>query len=84
MRKAGFAIVGAAESTRIGKVPELSSMGLALDAAANALANAGLDAADVDGLTTGYMPPGTLVRVETGAKVRIGTSVIATLVRQSG
>ena len=35
-------------------------------------------------LVTVYMPPGTLVRVETGAKVRIGTSVIATLVRQSG
>ena len=40
MGSAGFAIVGAAESTRIGKVPELSSMGLALDAAANALADA--------------------------------------------
>ena len=63
MRKAGFAIVGAAESTRIGKVPELSSMGLALDAAANALANAGLDAADVDGLTTGYMPPGNVAQL---------------------
>ena len=63
MRKAGYAIVGAAESTRIGKVPELSSMGLALDAAVNALANAGLDAADVDGLTTGYMPPGNVAQL---------------------
>jgi len=61
--KAGFAIVGAAESTRIGKVPELSSMGLALDAAANALADAGLKASDVDGLTTGYMPPANVAQL---------------------
>ncbi len=50
------AIVGAAESTDIGRVPHFSSTGLALDAAANALADAGLTAADIDGLTTGYFP----------------------------
>ena len=50
------AIVGAAESTDIGTVPHFSSTGLALDAAANALADAGLTAADIDGLTTGYFP----------------------------
>ena len=63
MSRAKFAIVGAAESTRIGKVPELSSMGLALDAAANTLKDAGLVAADIDGLTTGYMPPGNVAQL---------------------
>jgi len=37
-----IAIVGAAESTNIGVVPNVSSTGLAIDAAANALADAGL------------------------------------------
>lgn len=53
-----YAVVGAAESTEIGKVPHLSSVGLALDAAVNALTDAALKPADVDGLTTGYLPPG--------------------------
>ena len=55
-----YAVVGAAESTEIGKVPHFSSVGLALDAAANALEDAGLKASDVDGLTTGYLPPGDI------------------------
>ena len=38
-------------------------MGLALDAAANALADAGLEAAQVDGLTTGYMPPANVAQL---------------------
>ena len=52
------AVVGAAESTRIGTVPGLSSTGLAIDGAVNALDDAGLRPSDVDGLTVGYMPPG--------------------------
>ena len=35
------AIVGAAESTEIGTVPDVSSAGLAIDAAANAMRDAG-------------------------------------------
>ncbi|WP_236019968.1 thiolase C-terminal domain-containing protein [Sabulicella rubraurantiaca] len=44
------AIVGAAETTELGIVPHLSEIGLAADAALNALADAGLKPADVDGL----------------------------------
>ena len=44
------AIAGAAESERIGEVPELSALGLALDAARRALADAGLTPNDVDGI----------------------------------
>ncbi|MFT7646300.1 MAG: acetyl-CoA acetyltransferase [Candidatus Poriferisodalaceae bacterium] len=49
-----FAIVGASESDEIGTVPDTTSLGLLLNAAANALADAGLTAADIDGITTGY------------------------------
>ena len=41
------AIVGAAESTEIGAVPNMSSVGLAIDAAANAMSDAGIAASDL-------------------------------------
>ena len=46
----GAAIVGAAETTELGVIPHLSEIGLAADAALNALADAGLRPGDVDGL----------------------------------
>lgn len=57
-----FAIVGAAESTEIGTVPHLSSVGLALDGAVNALNDAGLKAADIDGLAVGHLPVGNIAQ----------------------
>lgn len=45
-----IAIVGAAESDEMGKVPHKSALGLHADAAANALADCGLTAKDVDGV----------------------------------
>ncbi|MEZ5676777.1 MAG: hypothetical protein R3D81_16615 [Thalassovita sp.] len=42
MTSASIAIVGAAETTRMGKVPELSQTGLHADAALNAMAECGL------------------------------------------
>lgn len=52
MSRAEIAIVGAAETTRMGKVPELSQTGLHADAALKALAECGLTPQDVDGLAT--------------------------------
>ena len=49
------AIVGVAESDKIGKVPEISPLGHHAQAAHNALDDAGLKISDVDGLfTAGY------------------------------
>ena len=56
------AIVGAAESTEIGKVPNMSSVGLAIDAAANAMKDAGVTASDIDGFTCGYFPVADMSR----------------------
>ncbi|MEM9247106.1 MAG: thiolase [Pseudomonadota bacterium] len=53
MRRAAVAIVGAAETTQLGKVPGLSQVGLHADAALNALADCGLKPADIDGIATG-------------------------------
>ncbi|MCF8474022.1 MAG: hypothetical protein K9G26_04930 [Emcibacter sp.] len=50
MRKPLAAIVGAAESTKIGLVPDMSSLGLHADAALNALRDAGLKPHDIDGI----------------------------------
>jgi hypothetical protein len=41
-----LAIVGAAETTRLGTVPDMSMLGLQADAALNALADAGLTLVD--------------------------------------
>ena len=51
LRKA-IAIVGAAESDNIGIVPDRTALELHAEAACNALADAGLTKADVDGLFT--------------------------------
>jgi len=52
------AVVGAAESTRIGAVPEMSQIMLHADAALNAMADAGLKPSDIDGLAcVGPMMP---------------------------
>ena len=49
---ATVAVVGAAETTRIGVLPDMSQMQLHADAALNALADCGLTIADVDGLAS--------------------------------
>jgi len=52
------AVVGAAETTRIGVVPDMSQIMLHADAALNALADAGLQPRDIDGLAcVGQMMP---------------------------
>ncbi|MGD9861896.1 MAG: thiolase [Pseudodonghicola sp.] len=52
MSRAEIAIVGAAETTEMGKIPHLSQTGLHADAALNALADCGLSVADIDGVAT--------------------------------
>jgi len=52
MKPRSIAVVGAAETTRLGKIPELSVIGLHADAALNAMADAGLKPSDIDGVAT--------------------------------
>ncbi len=53
------AIVGAAETTELGRIPHMSQLQLHADAALNALKDAGLTAADIDGVATaGESPTG--------------------------
>ncbi len=52
MKPKSIAVVGAAETTRLGKIPDMSVIGLHADAALNAMADAGLKASDIDGVAT--------------------------------
>ncbi|TQJ29933.1 thiolase C-terminal domain-containing protein [Microbacterium sp. SLBN-146] len=55
--RGAVAIVGAAESTDLGRIPDKSALELHADAALNALADCGLTPADVDGVASaGEMP----------------------------
>jgi acetyl-CoA acetyltransferase len=58
MKRNAVAVVGAAETTALGVIPDLSVLGLHADAALNALADAGLALSDIDGLATAgeYLP----------------------------
>jgi len=57
MKPGSIAIVGAAESTDLGKVPNLSQLGLHADAALNAMADAGIGPKDIDGIATAREVP---------------------------
>ena len=46
------AIIGAAETTRLGKIPDMSVLGLHLEAARNAVADCGIDPHQIDGVAT--------------------------------
>ncbi|WP_020500806.1 thiolase C-terminal domain-containing protein [Sciscionella marina] len=52
-----MAIVGAAESERIGKVPELSALQLHIDAALRAIEDSGIPPELIDGIATAGHPP---------------------------
>jgi len=56
MRRKTVAIVGAAETTRLGVIPDMSQIQLHADAALNAMADAGLKPADIDGIATPARP----------------------------
>jgi acetyl-CoA acetyltransferase len=57
MHRGGIAIVGAAETTGLGVLPGISVLQLHGEAGRNALADAGLTPADVDGIATGGPAP---------------------------
>jgi len=52
-----IAIVGAAETTEMGRIPDVSVLQLHADAALNTLADAGLTPADIDGVATAGESP---------------------------
>jgi acetyl-CoA acetyltransferase len=53
---AGVIIAGAAETNEIGKLPNQSTLGLHIEAALNAVADAGLTMKDIDGIATVSAP----------------------------
>ena len=60
MQPKSIAIVGAAETTRLGVIPDMSQIQLHADAALNAMADAGLKPTDIDGIATAGETPVTL------------------------
>src|SRR6202158_4912700 len=60
MKPKSIAIVGAAETTEMGRIPNLSQIGLHADAALNAMKDAGLTPADIDGVATAGETPTTV------------------------
>jgi acetyl-CoA acetyltransferase len=57
MRGMSVAVVGAAETTDLGKIENLSQIGLHADAALNAMADCGLGPKDIDGIATAGQTP---------------------------
>lgn len=51
------AVVGAAETTELGRIPDMSQLQLHADAALNAFADAGITAKDIDGVATAGESP---------------------------
>src|ERR1700760_157649 len=56
MRSPGVIIAGAAETDTVGKLPSTSTLGLHVEAAVNAVADAGLTMRDIDGIATVNAP----------------------------
>jgi acetyl-CoA acetyltransferase len=57
MKQRTVAVVGAAETTKLGKIPDMSVIGLHADAALNTLKDAGLTAKDIDGVACAGLSP---------------------------
>jgi acetyl-CoA acetyltransferase len=58
-----IAVVGAAETTRLGRIPDVSALGLHIDAARNALLDCGLAPSDIDGIAAAGLQPYLPVQV---------------------
>ncbi|MBT9472625.1 MAG: thiolase [Pseudomonadota bacterium] len=57
MKQNSVAVVGAAETTKMGKIPDVSVIGLHADAALNAMKDAGLNPSDIDGVACAGISP---------------------------
>ncbi len=57
MKKKSVAVVGAAETTKLGRIPDMSVIGLHADAALNALKDCGLKPKDIDGVACAGLSP---------------------------
>jgi acetyl-CoA acetyltransferase len=57
MKPKSIAVVGAAETTKMGRIPDQSVIGLHADAALNAMADAGLKPGDIDGVAAAGISP---------------------------
>src|ERR1700685_3612123 len=57
MKQKTGAAVGAAETTEMGKIPNMSVIQLHADAALNAMADCGLKPSDIDGVATAGLSP---------------------------
>jgi acetyl-CoA acetyltransferase len=57
MKPKSVAVVGAAETTEMGRIPDMSVIQLHADAALNAMADAGLKPSDIDGVATAGLSP---------------------------
>ncbi|MET0879898.1 MAG: thiolase, partial [Tardiphaga sp.] len=57
MRRNAVAVVGAAETTELGVIPNMSQLQLHADAALNAIKDAGLKLSDIDGIATAVETP---------------------------
>lgn len=57
MNQKSVAVVGAAETTQMGRIPDVSVIGLHADAALNALADCGLKPSDIDGVACAGISP---------------------------
>ncbi|PCJ18841.1 MAG: thiolase [Gammaproteobacteria bacterium] len=76
MKPNSVAIVGAAETTELGKIPNLSQIQLHADAALNALKDVGLKPSDIDGVATaGEIPTNVAYYLGITPKWVDGTSV---------
>ena len=60
MRRNAVTVVGAAETTKLGVITDLSQIGLHADAALNAMADCGLRPKDIDGIATAGETPVTV------------------------
>ena len=60
MEQKSVAIIGAAETTDLGKIPNLAQIQLHADAALNAMADCGLTAKDIDGIATAGDSPASV------------------------